>query len=319
MKQRDFEAGHEAGWLELEAALRTDGGRVADLPARYRQVCQQLAVATERQYTRDLLERLNRLVMAAHQRIYRRRPLQKSAWVGYVLAGFPRAVRAQARAVWLATALFLLPALVLGLGCYLDDSLVYTLLPPEQVATFESMYDPAGRTPGRERGAESDLYMFGFYIKNNIGIAFRTFAAGLLFGIGSIFFLVFNGVYIGAVAGHLTRIGFGSTFYPFVIGHGAFELTAIALSGAAGLCLGQALIDPGGRTRTAALRRAAASAMQIMYGTFLMLVIAAFLEAFWSSGQSLPAGLKLATGATLWALVLGYLAFAGRGEGRSEP
>ena len=40
---------------------------------------------------------------------------------------------------------------------------------------------------------------------------------------------------IGAVAGHLTEIGFGQTFWSFVIAHGAFELSAIALAGAAGL------------------------------------------------------------------------------------
>jgi uncharacterized membrane protein SpoIIM required for sporulation len=50
----------------------------------------------------------------------------------------------------------------------------------------------------------------------------------LLLGLGSAFFLIFNGLMIGAVAGHLTRIGFGQTFWSFVIGHGAFELTAIA-------------------------------------------------------------------------------------------
>ncbi|MFI2812075.1 MULTISPECIES: stage II sporulation protein M [Microbulbifer] len=313
MRQREFEKRHESGWRELEAALRTDGGTVADLPGRYRQLCQQFAMASERHYTSDLQERLNRLVMAAHQRIYRRRPLRRSAWVDYLLGGFPRAVRSQARAVYLSTALFLLPALVLGIGCYLNDSLVYTLMEPEQVSLFESMYDPANRVTGRERGSDSDLYMFGFYIKNNIGIAFRTFAAGIIFGVGAVFILVFNGVYIGATAGHLTRLGFGGTFYPFVIGHGAFELTAIALAGAAGLCLGQSLIDPGGYPRLVALRKAASRAMQIMYGTFLMLVLAAFLEAFWSSSQSLPVGLKLATGAALWILVLAYLAFAGRG------
>lgn len=50
----------------------------------------------------------------------------------------------------------------------------------------------------------------------------------------------------GAIAGHLTDIGYGQTFWPFVIGHGAFELTAIALAGAAGLKLGWALLAPDG-------------------------------------------------------------------------
>jgi len=43
--------------------------------------------------------------------------------------------------------------------------------------------------------------MASFYVYNNVGIAFRCFATGILFGLGSIFFLVYNGLCIGVVAG----------------------------------------------------------------------------------------------------------------------
>ena len=99
--------------------------------------------------------------------------------------------------------------------------------------------------------------MFGFYIRNNIGIAFQCFAGGIFAGLGSLFFLAFNGVAAGSPAGYLTARGHGETFYSFVVTHGAFELTAIVLAGAAGLRLGHALLVPGRHTRRAALERAA--------------------------------------------------------------
>jgi hypothetical protein len=43
-----------------------------------------------------------------------------------------------------------------------------------------------------------------------------------------------------------------------------------------------------------------------------MLVIAAFLEAFWSSSTLVPATVKLIVGGVFWVLVIGYFAFAGR-------
>ncbi|WP_308365043.1 MULTISPECIES: stage II sporulation protein M [unclassified Microbulbifer] len=319
MKQNDFENKYGESWQQLEQWLKRGGDAGLDLPAAYRSLCQQLAVAVERQYTNRLIDRLNQLVMAAHHRVYQQQTLRKNTWLWYLSAGFPRAIREQARYVWLATALFVLPALVLGLGSYWNDALIYAVMTPEQVMQFESMYDPANRVLGRERGSDSDLMMFGFYIKNNIGIAFRTFAGGILFGLGSIFFLVFNGVYLGAVFGHISRVGFVSTFYPFVIGHGAFELTAIVFAGAAGLRLGQSLIDPGRHRRLVALRLASVEAMKIMYGTFAMLVIAAFLEAFWSSSTQLGIGIKLGVGAALWLLVIAYFALAGRGEANRGP
>ncbi|WP_331351678.1 stage II sporulation protein M, partial [Cellvibrio sp. UBA7671] len=82
------------------------------------------------------------------------------------------------------------------------------------------------------RESSTNIEMFGFYISNNIGVSFRTFASGILFGVGSIFFLVYNGLLMGAVSGHLTNAGFTETFFTFVVGHGSFELTAICISGA---------------------------------------------------------------------------------------
>ncbi|BBM01562.1 stage II sporulation protein M [Microbulbifer sp. GL-2] len=318
MRQRDFENRYRDSWTQLETWLKGDGkdakAAALDLPAAYRDLCQQLAMAKERQYTGRLIDHLNQLVMAAHHRVYRQQTLRRKGWLHYLLAGFPQAVRANGRTVALASALFLLPALVMGIGTYNNDALIYAVMSPGDVLSLESMYDPGNRVLGRERGSDTDLRMFGFYIKNNIGIAFRTFAGGILFGLGSIFFLVFNGVYLGAVFGHITRVGFVSTFYPFVIGHGAFELTAIVLAGAAGLLLGRSLVDPGQHRRSVALRLASVEAMKIMYGTFLMLVIAAFLEAFWSSSAATPISIKLGVGALLWVLVFAYFVLAGRRE-----
>jgi uncharacterized membrane protein SpoIIM required for sporulation len=154
--------------------------------------------------------------------------------------------------------------------------------------------------------------MFGYYIMNNISISFKCFASGIFLGLGSLFFLAYNGVVAGSLGGYLTARGHGETFYSFVITHGAFELTAIVLSGAAGLRLGHALLAPGRYTRGVALKRAAADCAVLMYGVIAMLLIAAALEAFWSSARWVPPGAKFAVGGVAWALVLAYLSLQGR-------
>jgi len=68
--------------------------------------------------------------------------------------------------------------------------------------------------------------------------------------------LFFNGMFMGSIAGHLTRLDYVDTFYPFVAGHGSFELTAIVFSGAAGLRLGYAILNPGQSSRLDSLRQA---------------------------------------------------------------
>jgi uncharacterized membrane protein SpoIIM required for sporulation len=174
------------------------------------------------------------------------------------------------------------------------------------------MYSNSATALGRTRTADTDWQMFGFYIANNIGVAFQCFASGLFAGLGSLFFLAFNGAYGGAIAGYLTHKGLSDTFYSFVVTHSAFELTAIVLSGAAGLRLGHALLAPGRYTRLQSLVQAAKGCAVIIYGVVVFLLIAAAIEAFWSSARWIPLFMKYSVAALVWAAVLSYLTLQGR-------
>jgi uncharacterized membrane protein SpoIIM required for sporulation len=157
--------------------------------------------------------------------------------------------------------------------------------------------------------------MFGYYIRNNISVAFQCFAGGLFAGLGSLFYLGYNGAFSGALAGYITERGLSSTFYAFVATHSAFELTAIVLSGAAGLRVGHALLAPGRLTRRQSLVVATRDTAVIVYGVVALLIIAAAVEAFWSSASWLPHTVKYGVAAACWLAVLGYLSFQGRHAG----
>jgi uncharacterized membrane protein SpoIIM required for sporulation len=320
MKQSLFEARHQAAWQRFEQLLKAlEQGKATakactGFAADYRQLCQQLALARERGYSSHLIDRLQHLALAGHQQLYRHRSQIGAQTLGFVLAGFPQLIRREWRSVLVASVLFYGSLIGMGLLVYCFPDLIDSLLAPEQVSQMEAMYDPEVRRIGRfgERDAGDDWMMFGYYIMNNIGIGFQTFASGLLFGVGTLFFLMFNGLTIGAVAGYLTQIGYSQTFWSFVSGHGAFELTAITFAGAAGLKLGAALLAPGRLTRAAALRQAAALGVQLVAGVLILLLIAAFVEAYWSSNAAISPAVKYAVAAVLWLLLAAYFLFAGR-------
>ena len=91
------------------------------------------------------------------------------------------------------------------------------------------------------------------------------------------------------------------------------------LAGATGLKLGHAMLAPGRRTRTQALVRAARDASPVVFGFFAMLLIAAVLEAFWSSAGWIAPGVKYGVGGACWALVIAYLGFQGRRHDAAIP
>lgn len=320
-----FERLHEAEWQELETLLtrllaldrrkRGDPVRGERVAALYRRACEHLAIARARAYPAYLLDRLERLTADGHQVIYQQRGLDLATLRRVVLAEFPRAVRTNAGYVRVAAAVFVLPMLIVGLLVYSRPELILSVVDADTASSYQQMYSASAEAVGRLRTADTDWAMFGYYILHNVGIAFQCFAGGLFAGIGSLFYLALNGAFSGALGGYLTRQGLSSTFYPFVATHSAFELTAITLSGAAGLKIGHALIAPGVRTRGHALVIAARESVVILYGVTALLLVAAAIEAFWSSATWLPPAVKYGVAALCWTAVAAYLTFQGRREG----
>jgi uncharacterized membrane protein SpoIIM required for sporulation len=97
----------------------------------------------------------------------------------------------------------------------------------------------------------------------------------------------------------------------FVAGHSPLELTAIVISGAAGLQMGRALIVTNGLTRLGSLTEHRRPLSAQIVGAAVMLLGAALIEGFWSP-SALPPVVKWTFGGVLLALVVLYLTFAGR-------
>ena len=317
-----FERTYQDEWNELEALLAAHAGsrRGADdssmararMAALYRRACGQLALATARAYPAYIVERLQRLTGEGHQLIYRHRSTSLRQMWETAITAMPIAVRAQRRYVIVAALAFLVPTVVMGLLVAWRADLILSLVSPETAAQFDEMYGPGSEAIGRTRDANTDWMMFGYYIRNNISVAFQCYAGGIFAGVGSLFYLAFNGAFGGAVAGFLVDRGLGGTFFSFVATHSSFELTAIVLSGAAGLRLGHGLIAPGRESRTAALVRGARESMPLVYGATAFLIAAAAVEAFWSSARWVPLPVKYSVAALCWTAVILHLTLQGR-------
>ena len=324
MTPLQFERLYQQDWSELESNLqdiidpkRADslghtppsGDRVGVL---YRRACDHLALARARPYPAYMIDRLERMTSQAHQIIYYRRDYGVSGLRHFFARQFPALVRAHAVYVAIAAATFLLPGLVLAFVVHSRPDLILSMVSSETASSFEQMYSTSAESIGRLRTASTDWMMFGYYIRNNIGVSFQCFAGGLFAGVGSLFFLAYNGAFAGSLAGYLAARGLSSTFFPFVSTHSAFELTAIVLSGAAGLRIGHAVLAPRRLKRIDSLVQASRESIILLYGVTAMLLVAAAIEAFWSSAKWLPAMAKYTSAWICWAAVLGYFLLQGR-------
>lgn len=275
----------------------------------YRSICAEVGRLRGR-LVQEQLAPLEEIAAAGHARLYR----QSARWMlprlrevaEVLIFDFPAEVRRQRTFVLVAAGLFLLPMAVAGLMATGSSEFVDAVLPVSMRVQMEAAYSQP-----ISRSASDNAAMAGFYVFNNVGIALRSIGAGLFFGIGTAWVLVYNGLLIGTVAGHLSAQGMGWNLLRFVSGHSAWELTALVLAGAAGLRLGWSLVDTGGRTRMGSLRAVGPSLTIIAGGAAVMLGVAAAVEGFWS-GQELPDAARAVFAAANALVVAGWLIFQRR-------
>ncbi|MBK8011333.1 MAG: stage II sporulation protein M [Deltaproteobacteria bacterium] len=305
-------------WARLESLLQqTEKNRgvsalapaeIGEFAELYRGLASDLMRVRRDLLGADLERHLDSLASRAHNALYARSAVGARWRFRDLLFDFPGAVRRNRRFFSIACLLFFAPCFLGGFAAYADETYALAIMSEGQLASMEEMHSK-GHAAGR--GSDDDAAMTGFYINNNIGIAFRAFATGLLFGLGPVFFLVFNGLNIGVVFGHLARTGYGENIFSFGAAHSAWELVAIVIAGGAGLQMGFSLVATHGRTRIGSLTAHGLELLRQVAGAAAFLLLAAILEG-WFSPSALPAPAKYAAGIVGWFAVAGILVFAGR-------
>jgi len=304
-----FVADRRARWDRLDALVGrgpTNATEWSELAALYRALCADISRARSLLLTGDVLAALEQLAARAHNALYGARQSERGGIVRLIAHEFPRALRADLPLFALASALFYGPFAIGFAAAAFDPAYASGILPEAELVRMEQMY--SGEIA---RAAWQDASMAGFYVAHNVGIAFQCFATGALFGLGSLWFLAYNGLVIGTVGGYLLAVGKGANLLAFVSGHSAWELTGIVVSGTAGLRMGWALVDTGGRTRLGSLRAAGPTVYRLIAGASAMLLVAAAIEGFWSAGP-IPASGKYVFGLVQAAIVGAWLVFGGR-------
>ena len=147
---------------------------------------------------------------------------------------------------------------------------------------------------------------------NNIQVAFNAFALGVTFGVGTVYVLVVNGAMLGGYSGSFGESGLGRELWLTILPHGALELSAIIVAGAAGLLIGFGLWCPGRRTRLRALREDALAAVKLVAGLVPAFMVAGFFEGFVTPSDLLSPELKAGLGVAVAAVFWFYILAAGR-------
>jgi len=277
----------------------------------YRQVLSDLAIA-RRDFPDDQLTlSLNGLAARAHLRLYRA-PAPSWRRLGHFFwTDFARRFRSAKGYLLLSALLLFGPAALAYLGALASATLREALVPAQLRQVMEGGRTWTDIEPGLRPGMATLIFT------NNIQVAFLCFAGGVLFGLGTVYALVSNGLMLGSVLGAAQFYGVAPLLWSFISPHGYLELTCIVIAGAAGLMLGDALLRPGLLLRREALARAARRAVELVLGAAPVLVVAGLVEGFISPSE-LPTAVKYAVGPLLGLGLYVLLFTVGRGDGAAH-
>ncbi len=251
---------------------------------------------------------LNRLVASAHSLLYRRRTITLRRVVQFLFGDVPAEIRASFRPIALAAALLFVPMVVTARAIVVKPALASTLLPASMLARADSGVVKAKTGKGYiEDPQVLRPMMASRLVTNNVQVAFMAFAFGITAGIMTVWVLVMNGLSIGAAIGLYISKDIGHLIFGFIAPHGVFELSAIAIAGAAGLLLGAGMLIPGDRTRRAALAVNGRRAIRLVGGCAFLLIFAGAIEGFISPNATITQTAKFGVSAITAVLLVLYV------------
>ncbi|MFD1063520.1 stage II sporulation protein M [Winogradskyella litorisediminis] len=306
MREAAFVKQNKDKWLEFESVLSNkthiDPDLLSDI---YIELTDHLSYA-KTFYTSSNTERyLNQLATKAHQRIYKTKKESKNRLISFFKTEFPLMFRQHHRELLIA---FLTFAFFVFVGAYStasDDDFVRTFGLSDGYVnmTLENIEKGDPMAVYKEQG---EFHMFLGITLNNIKVALMAFGYGILFGVGSLYIMLRNGIMLGSFQYFFYEQGLLWESARTIWIHGTIEISVIVIAGCAGLVMGNGMLFTGTYTRLESFKRGVKNGLKILISTIPFFIIAGFLEGFVTRHTEMPDWLAILIIGSSLALILFY-------------
>ncbi|EDP94992.1 hypothetical protein KAOT1_01614 [Kordia algicida OT-1] len=279
MREVAFIKQNKEKWLNFEKTIYNNQFKNPDeLSSLYIHLMNDLAYAQTYYPKSKTISYLNQLASAAFQRIYRTKREKTNRFISFWKTEVPLIVYQFRRYVLYSFLIFGLFVTIGAVSAAYDDSFVRLILGDGYVnTTLENI----------EKGDPVAIYKsgsnWGSFIGitlNNLYVGLLSFIYGVFGGFGTGYILMHNGIMVGAFQYFFHDQG---VLWESVRGiwiHGAMEIFAIVIEGAAGLLLGASILFPKTYSRMASFKMGLKNGIKILISTFPFTFAAGFLEGF---------------------------------------
>ncbi|MGP3967103.1 stage II sporulation protein M [Streptomyces sp. 6N223] len=306
-----FVAAHRGEWDRLTALLRRrrrlTGAEADELVVLYQRTATHLSQLQSSAPDPVLVNRLTTLVARARSAVVgTRRATWRDALRFFVVA-FPAACY-RSRHWWVTTGVvFTLLVAAMGWWIAANPEVQSTIAAPDEL---REMTRPGGGYESYYSSSPAAAFSAQVWT-NNAQVAGMSLAFGALLGLPVLWVILQNAVNVATGVGLMASADRLDVFLGLILPHGLLELTAVFVAAGTGLRLGWTVIDPGPRTRAAALAEEGRAAIGMAIGLAAVLAVSGAIEGF-VTPSGLPTWARIAIGVAAELAFLTYVFVLGR-------
>ena len=309
MREAAFVKQNKDKWLEFERVLSNKTNIDPDLLSDiYIEVTDHLSYAKTFYKNSNTERYLNQLASKAHQHIYKTKKEPKNRLISFFKTEFPLLFYQHHRELLIAFLTFGLFVLVGAFSAANEGDFVRSILGDGYVnMTLDNIENGDPMAVYKEQG---EFNMFLGITINNIKVALFAFAYGIMFGVGTLYIMLRNGIMLGSFQYFFYEKGLLWESARTIWIHGTIEISVIIIAGCAGLVLGNGILFTGTLPRLESFKRGVINGLKILISTIPFFIIAGFLEGFVTRHTEMPDWLAIVIiGGSLALIVFYYIIY----------
>ncbi len=279
MREIAFIKQNKEKWLEFENVRSNNEKKspdeIADLHIK---IMNDLAYAQSFYPKSKVVDYLNKLAKSSFSNVYHSKRQQKNSILYFFFDTVPLMVYKHRKFIYLSFIFFAICFTVGLISTFNDETFARQILGNDYIdETLENI--ESGDALAIYKGGSNWGSFIGI-LDNNIRVGLNMFLSGLFIGIGTGFYIIYNGIMVAVFQAFFYQ---QNTLFDSLKGiwiHGVYEIFAMIIEAAAGYIIGASILFPKSLKRLQSFKIGLREAFIIFLSTIPFTITAAFLEGY---------------------------------------
>ncbi len=291
LKERQFIKQSAKKWKNFELDINGANQNPKKTSKLFVQITDDLSYARTFYPNRMVRKYLDGVSQVLLQRITKAERSTFSTFLSFWLTTLPLALYKSRRALTISTLIFFSAMAVGVLSSMYEPDFARVILGDYYVNMTESNIEK--NDPMAVYKEFNELDGFLEITINNIRVALITFMTGVLYAVGTLLIMIYNGIMVGAFQYFFIERGLFWESFLTIWQHGTLEISAIIIAGGAGITMGKGLIYPKVYSRLQSFKVSGRQGLIVFLGTVPLFIIAGFIEGFLTRATDLSPFIRI--------------------------